>query len=206
VSPEQDVRLAALMRRAQSGDEAAYAELLTALAVLARRFVRAQVGPVPWLDDAVQHTLLSVDRARHTFDAERALGPWFYAILRRRLIDMRRQEGRITRTEVAMDAPPDVAVPLPGPDRDGIDVDLVRQALAQLPPRQRAIVEAIQLDAEPTRALAARLDMSQSAVKVAAHRGYRTLRRLLGLAVVAPPAVQAAPRPDEDDTPCRQNS
>jgi hypothetical protein len=83
---------------------------------------------------------------------------------------MRRQEGRITRTELAMDTLPDVAAP------------------------------------QPTRALAARLDMSPSAVKVAAHRGYRSLRRLLGLAVVAPPAVQAASRHDEDDTPCRQHS
>jgi len=205
VSPEQERRLAALMRRAQTGDEAAYAELLAALAVLARRFVRAQVGAVAWVDDAVQTTLLSVDRARHTFDAERALGPWFYAILRRRVIDMRRQEGRIARTELAMDTPPDVAAPSPAREADGVDLDLVRQALAQLPPRQRAIVEAMQLDAEPTRSLAARLDMSQSAVKVAAHRGYRTLRRLLGLAVTPAP-VPATPRHDEGDTRCRQNS
>ena len=180
MSPEQELRLAALMRRAQTGDEDAYAELLGALVPLARRFVRSRVGAVPWIDDAVQTTLLSVDRARHTFDAERAFGPWFYAILRRRVIDLQRQEARVTRTELAMDAPPDVAATPSSTDADAVDVELVRQALALLPPRQRAIVEAIQLRDEPTRTLASRLDMSQSAVKVAAHRGYRALRRLLG--------------------------
>lgn len=180
MSPEQELRLAALMRRAHVGDEDAYAELLGALVPLARRVVRSRVGAVPWIDDAVQTTLLSVDRARHTFDAERAFGPWFYAILRRRVIDLQRQEARVTRTELAMDTPPDVAATPTSTDADAVDVELVRQALAQLPPRQRAIVEAIQLRDEPTRTLAARLDMSQSAVKVAAHRGYRTLRRLLG--------------------------
>ena len=189
MSPEQELRLAALMRRAQTGDEAAYAELLTALAPLARRVVQARVGVVPWVDDVVQPVLVSVARARHTFDAERALGPWFYAIVRRRVIDMQRQEGRIGRAEVAMDTPPDGPATAPAPETGNVDIDLVRQALRQLPPRQRAIVEAIQFDDEPTRTVAARLSMSQSAVKVAAHRGYKALRRLLGGAV-SPPAAR----------------
>lgn len=195
------------MRRAHTGEQAAYAELLAALVPLARRFVRARVGAVSWIDDVVQTTLLSVDRARHTFDADRALGPWFYAILRRRVIDMQRQEGRISRTEVAMDAPPDVAAAPPPAAADGVDIDLVRQALAQLPPRQRAIVEAIQLRDESTRSVAGRFGMNQSAVKVAAHRGYRALRRLLG-GTVTPSASAAAPpiaRKDKDQA-CKQNS
>lgn len=177
------------MRRAHTGDEAAYAELLTALAPLARRVVQARVGVVPWVDDVVQTVLVSVDRARHTFDAERALGPWFYAIVRRRVIDMQRQEGRIGRAEVAMDTPPDVAATVLARETGDVDIEQVRQALRQLPPKQRAIVEAIQLHDEPTRTVAARLSMSQSAVKVAAHRGYKALRRLLG-AAVSPPAAR----------------
>ena len=132
VSPEQELRLAALMRRAQRGEEEAYAELLTALVPLARRFVRSRVGMVPWIDDAVQTALVSVDRARHTFDANRALGPWFYAILRRRVIDMQRQHGRIARRELAMDMPPDVsATSSESAAADEVDFGLVRQALDQ---------------------------------------------------------------------------
>lgn len=179
MSPDQDVRLTALMRRAQAGDEAAYADLLTDLATLAQRFVRARAGQVSWLDDAVQATLLSVDRARHTFDADRTLAPWFYAIARRRVVDLQRQHGRIARTEVAMDVVPDRArEPIASGARD-VDLAAVQQALAQLPARQRDIVQAIQLRDEPTRSIAARLDMSPSAVKVAAHRAYKVLRRLL---------------------------
>ncbi len=185
------------MRRAHTGDEAAYAEMLAALVPLAQRFVRARVGGVPWMDDVVQTTLVSVDRARHTFDAERAFGPWFYAILRRRLIDAQRQERRISRQELAMDAPPDLPAASHARATDGVDMELVWQALAQLPPRQRAIVEAIQFADEPTRSVAARLDMSQSAVKVAAHRGYRALRRLLG-------GATAADRGKDEG--CKQNS
>lgn len=167
------------MRRAQAGDEAAYAELLTDLATLAERFVRSRVGPTSWLDDAVQATLVSVDRARHTFDAERTLGPWFYAIARRRIVDLQRQHGRIARTEVAMDVLPDVAEAPRRSVGGRVDIALVRKALAQLPARQRGIVQAIQLRDEPTRSIASRLEMSPSAVKVAAHRAYKLLRRIL---------------------------
>lgn len=182
------------MRRAQTGDEDAYAMLLTDLAALAQRVARGRMGASPSLDDVVQMTLLSVDRARHTFDAERALGPWFYAILRRRIIDVQRQMGRIARAEVAMDTPPDGFVGRETDTSAGVDIDLVRQALAQLPPRQRDIVTAIQLRDEPTRSIAARLDMSQAAVKVAAHRGYKVLRRLLGGATTG--ANEAAGKKD----------
>ena len=180
------------MRRAHTGDEAAYAELLAGLVPPPRRFVQSRAGAVPWIDDVVQTTLLSVHRARHTFDADRTLGQWFYAILRRRLIDMQRQEGRISRTEVAMDAPPEVPVTSPSAAAHGVDLDLVRQALAQLPPRQRAIVEAIQLRDEPTRS-------------VAAHRGYRALRRLLAGTAV-PPAGRASLAHADQDEACEQSS
>jgi RNA polymerase sigma-70 factor, ECF subfamily len=202
VSPEQEIRLTALMRRAQAGDEAAYAEVLAGFAVLAHRFARSRVGDVPWIDDVVQTTLISIDRARHTFDPERALGPWFYVILRRRIVDMQRQQGRIARTEVAMDVPPDVRAPAP---EAHVDIELVWRALAQLPPRQRAIVEAIQLGDEPTRSVATRLNMSQSAVKVAAHRGYRALRRLLKGTAVAPEATSRMSHGHEEPG-CKQNS
>jgi RNA polymerase sigma-70 factor (ECF subfamily) len=60
-------------------------------------------------------------------------------------------------------------------------MDAVRQALASLPPRQREVVVAIKLRDERVRDIAARLNMTMTSVKVTAHRGYRTLRRLLGV-------------------------
>jgi DNA-directed RNA polymerase specialized sigma24 family protein len=60
-------------------------------------------------------------------------------------------------------------------------MEAVQQALISLPARQREIVEAIKLRDESVRDIAARLDMTMTSVKVTAHRGYRTLRRLLGV-------------------------
>lgn len=168
------------MRLAQQGDQVAYAALLVILSNAVRRFARARVGAVAWVDDIVQETLIAVHRARRTYDSARPFAPWFYAITSSRLIDVIRRERRITAREVAGDELPDEGSP-PEPGRTDIDVDAIRAALAALPPRQREIIEGLKYRDESVRAVAGRLGMTESAVKVTAHRGYRTLKRLLGM-------------------------
>jgi len=182
MTTQQESQAAALMVRAQRGDALAYAELLTMLAGTGRRYARGRLGDVAWLDDVVQETLLSVDAARHTYDARRPFAPWFYAILANRLIDLLRKEQRVRAREIAGDAVFEhaQATAVPAEGRDGIDVDLVRSALAALPPRQREIVTALKRDDESVKEVSRRLGMSESAVKVAAHRAYRAMRRFLG--------------------------
>ena len=178
---EQETQAADLMRRAQAGEEEAYAELLVLLTAATRSYVRFRVGvPVSWLDDVVQETLIAVHQARHTFDGRRPFAPWFYAIARNRFVDVLRRAQRVRQHEVVCDVWPEW-----GNARNGgtsqVDLDDVRRALASLPPRQREVVEAIKLREESVRDIAARLGMTMTAVKVTAHRGYRTLRRLLGV-------------------------
>ena len=69
--------------------------------------------------------------------------------------------------------------PLPARSAD-IDFDRVKAALASLPARQREVVSALKVRDESVKEVGQRLGMTESAVKVTAHRGYRALRRLLG--------------------------
>jgi RNA polymerase sigma-70 factor (ECF subfamily) len=179
VTPDQEHAAEALFARAQAGDRQAYADLLTQLASAARAFVRGRAGHAPWVDDVVQETLMAVHRARRTYDPRRPLAPWFYAIARNRLIDAIRRERRIDAREIRVDEPPDDRA-LPSIDADAtIDPGLL-DALRTLPPRQREVIEALKLKDQSVRDVSARLKMSESAVKVTAHRGYAALRRLLG--------------------------
>ncbi len=169
------------MLRAQRGEEDAYAELLVLLTAVTRSYVRSRVGSLaPWIDDAVQETLVAVHHARHTFDGRRPFAPWFYAIARNRFVDVLRREQRVRQREISRIAWPEAASAT-GDEDHRIDMDAVRQALASLPPRQREVVEAIKLRDESVRDIAARLNMTMTSVKVTAHRGYRTLKRLLGV-------------------------
>jgi RNA polymerase sigma-70 factor (ECF subfamily) len=181
VTADQDAQAGQLMREAQAGDHLAYAGLLTLLVPIARRYARGRVGPLPCVEDIVQETLLTIHRARHTYDPRRPFAPWFYAILSSRLIDVMRRERRIGSREQGRDELPDAGGSLPTSDpRQEVDIDRVRAALAALPERQREVVRALKLGDESVREVSARLKMSESAVKVTAHRGYRALRRLLG--------------------------
>lgn len=179
----EETRAADLMRSAQAGDQIAYAELLALLTGATKRVARGRVGNVAWLDDVVQETLLSVHRARHTWDPSRPFGPWFRAIVAHRTVDVYRRERRVSSREQGDDALDAVAQPVAGDGfdaREDVDMAAVRAALGALPARQRDIVEGLKLRDESVKGLAARHGMSESAVKVMAHRGYKRLRALLG--------------------------
>ena len=180
MTPDKERQAAALMASAQQGDEAAYADLLVLAASAARAFVRARLGAAPWADDVVQETLLTVHLARHTYDPTRPFAPWFYAILRSRFVDAARRHKRVAAREVMVDVLPDPTPTNTGARGEEVDVDRLRASLAALPERQREVIVGLKYRDESVRELAARLGLTESAVKVTAHRGYKAMRRWLG--------------------------
>ena len=168
------------MQLAQAGDQMAYASLLVLLTSVTRQFAHRRLGGVPWTDDVVQETLLSIHTARHTYDTRRPFAPWFYAIASNRMIDVMRRERRVSTREISSDQLPEVETVATVREHEALDVDAIRAAVAALPARQRDVIEGLKFRDQSVREVAGRLGMSESAVKVTAHRGYRALKRLLG--------------------------
>jgi RNA polymerase sigma-70 factor (ECF subfamily) len=168
------------MRLAQAGDQVAYASLLVLLTTITRQFARNRLGAVPWIDDVVQETLMAVHRARQTYDPVKPFAPWFYAVATNRLIDVLRRERRVTAREIPGDVLPNPEVSGGATIHDEIDVEAVHAAVASLPARQREVIKALKFRDQSVREVASDLNMTESAVKVTAHRGYRALKRLLG--------------------------
>ena len=77
-SEEHDWQLSSLMRKAQDGDQAAYAALLREVLPVLKRVVQARLGFLPVMDreDLVQDILMSLHAARATYDPERPFRPW----------------------------------------------------------------------------------------------------------------------------------
>src|SRR5438876_955634 len=163
------------MRAANGGDAAAYNRLLTSLAPAIRAVARrglARGGLAPDdAEDVVQETLLAIHLKRHTWDPSLPVGPWVRAIARNKLIDAMRRRGRrdhVPIDDLAEILPSDAAEPTPVPAR-------LDQHLNSLPDRQRSVVASISLDGASIRETAARLKMSEGAVRVALHRGLAAL-------------------------------
>jgi RNA polymerase sigma-70 factor (ECF subfamily) len=177
---QADRRLGGLMAAAQAGDRAAYDTLLRDSVPLIRAVARGRGVPAGMLDDAVQETLLTVHRARHTYDPARSFNAWLRTIAERRAIDLLRRHGRQRSREVhddiAYEAHP-AAAEAPAVGLDGN----VRRAVEALPEGQRQAVEELALKDRTLAEAAEATGRSPGALKVNLHRALKTLRaRLAG--------------------------
>ena len=77
---EADRRRAAWMVAAQAGDRAAYETLLRDCIPFIKRVARGQGVQPDFIDDVVQETLVTVHRARQTYDPNRSFTAWLRTI------------------------------------------------------------------------------------------------------------------------------
>jgi len=173
------------MQRYQEGDATAFRELYSLIAPRLLGYLIKMARSRALAEDLLQQTFLKVHRARAAYIRGADPLPWIYSIAHRTFIDDARRHSRaIVSTQDRM---PDVAAGLDGqsPERrdDGVDPDLARaalDALATLPAQQREAVVLTKLDGKSVAEAAEIAGTSAGAMKVRAHRGYETLRKLLG--------------------------
>ena len=166
-----------LMRRANRGDSAAYHLLLRQLASVLRRSAShsgSRCAPED-IEDAIQETLLALHLKRHAWDESRPLLPWLRAILKNKLTDaIRRRGGRL---HLSIDDVAETLADAPIPIASRLDTELV---LTTLKGRQRDVVMSISIEGRSVRQVAARLGMSEGAVRVCLHRALKDMARTFG--------------------------
>ncbi len=172
------------MAAAQDGDRAAYESLLVALVPVLRAFAgRRGVAPAQ-VEDVVQEVLLLLHRARHTWRPERPFAPWLWAIARNASTDaLRRQTRDRSRRDETPGLRDEPASEDPGPEellRATEFSPRLAAALSALPDAQREAIELLYLQQLPVAEAAARAGVTETALKVRAHRGTRALRTRLG--------------------------
>ena len=178
---ESDARRSALMAAAQTGDRVAYETLLRDCVSFIVSVARRQGVPSDRTDDVVQEVLLTVHRARATYDPRRSFNAWLGVIVERRAIDMLRQIGRRGAREVhsplAYESHADEAVDLSAGIEHKEKVDRIGAALAELPRRQREAVHHLMLDEKSLADAAELTGRSKGSLKVNLHRALNALRR-----------------------------
>jgi len=127
------------------------------------------------VDDLLQEILISIHKARHTYDGNRPYKPWAYAIARFRLQDHLRAHysdhlhhaDDLSEMEEFLHA--DVT-------ESAITYESISGEVEKLPQKQAAILRLMHQDGYTAKEVAEKMGMNESAVKVAAHRAYKVLK------------------------------
>jgi len=161
-----------LMLRGLAGDATAHAQLLGALGGRLRAyFARRLGGAEAAAEDLVQETLLAIHLKRDSYDVRQPFTPWAYAIGRYKLLDHFRRQG--VRRAVPLE---DAGVLLAAETADeGVARRDLDALMADLAPRQRALIEDVKLTGYSIEEAARRHGFSPGAAKVALHRSLRRL-------------------------------
>ena len=168
--------LEALMKQALNGDQRAYAEILQETSRFLRPYLAKRLSFTSEVDDLLQEILISIHKARHTYDGNRPYKPWVYAIARFRLQDYLRTHysdhlhhaDDLSEMEETLHA--DVT-------ETAISYESISGEIWKLPQKQAAILQLMHQEGYTAREVAEKMGMNESAVKVAAHRAYRILRQ-----------------------------
>jgi RNA polymerase sigma-70 factor (ECF subfamily) len=167
-------RLRAELVAGLAGDAAAYHGFLRDLSAHLRGFLRRRLARLPDdVEDLVQETLLAVHNQRHTYDPVQPLTAWVHAIARYKLVDFLRRRARRDLVTEPFDDERDV---LAAAETDAADArrDLAK-LLESLPERQRMPIVHVKVQGLSVVEAAGLTGMSESAVKVAVHRGLKAL-------------------------------
>ncbi len=171
-----DRDLAQLFRAALEGDERAYGDFLQQAAELVRAWARrrttfGRLDP----EDVVQETLLAVHVKRHTWRTDGPVMPWLYAIARHKLVDALRRLGRQPGMDIG-----ELQDELAAEEAETVRDWEIDRALEALTPGQRSVVTAISLEGRTIAEAARSLDMMETAVRVALHRGLAAIAKRFG--------------------------
>ena len=168
------------MAAAQRGDRAAYEKLLRDCVPFIVAVARRRGITPDRTDDVVQEVLLTIHRARATYDPGRSFDAWLRVIVERRAIDVIRQAQRQGAREVH--APlayenhaAEGVSPAAGIERLEKS-GWVRAAVAELPKRQREAVHQLMLEEKSLDDAAALTGRSKGSLKVNLHRALNALR------------------------------
>ena len=168
------------MAAAQMGDRTAYETLLRDCVPFIASLARRQGVPSDRTDDVVQEVLLTVHRARATYDPGRSFDAWLRVIVDRRAIDILRQMRRRGQREVhaplAYESHADEAVDLSAGIEHKERARWIGAALAELPQRQREAVHHLVLEEKSLGDTAALTGRSKGSLKVNLHRALTALR------------------------------
>jgi len=163
---------------AQAGNGEAFGELVTRHLRRAYAVAYRIVGNRHDAEDLVQEAFVAAFRKFDTFDTQRPFGPWFFRILVNRGFNARKS----SRVRATQDLTDDLGARGISPDKAAEHAqlqDALQAALLDLPPRQRVLVELVELEGFTPSEAAELLEISPATARWHLHTARGNLRVVL---------------------------
>ncbi len=161
-----------LIRAGIAGNQSAYAEFLTQIMPLMRSVVAKKITSAD-VEDVLQEVLISIHKARHTYDCQRPIMPWLMAIARFRIIDhLRKHYAQMRHKTFDLDDWDDVTEELSSDES-------IDELLGDVDAKHKEILTMMHVEGYTAKEVGAKIGMNESAVKVAAHRAIKKIRTKL---------------------------
>ena len=165
---------------AQKGEKAAYNKLLGSIASFIKGYIIGTLANPDWADDITQEVLISVHKSLNTYSADRPFKPWLISIIHFRKTDfLRKHYNARNDQKTSLDDKDFIQQHVTNPGASGEYKDIER-ALDTIPDKQRKIFEMMKIQGYSAKEVAEKMDMTESAVKVSAHRTANKLKEELG--------------------------
>jgi len=166
------------MKQSLAGDQHAYTTLLQETSRLLQPYLAKRLGFTNEVDDLMQEVLISLHKARHTYDGNRPYKPWIYAIARFRLQDYLRAHyaDQLHRADDFFELEEILQIDV---TESPFSYESISGEVQKLPEKQATILRMMHQEGYTAKEVAAKINMTESAVKVAAHRAYKILRQRL---------------------------
>ena len=169
--------LAALLTSGLTGSRTDYARFLESVTPLLRRMTAKRL-PSSDVEDVVQEILISIHKARHTYDGKRPIMPWIVAIARFRITDhLRKYYAQMRHQSVDIS---EVENLLANVTEDTSDNESVDELLEDVPKKHKRILTMMHVEGYTAKEVGQEMHMNESAVKVAAHRAIKKIRDKFG--------------------------
>ena len=174
-TPDRPEDEKALVLSAQRGELGAFSELVRRHQRRAYAVARAIVITHEDAEDAVQDAFLHAYRALHRFLPDQAFGAWLHRIVSNASLDITRRR----KVRDADDLPETMASPFRDPAESDELRGRLRDALAQLPVRQRSVIVLHDVEGFKHSEIGQLLGIPEGTARSDLHYARSALRRLL---------------------------
>jgi len=162
-----------LLKQSQQGNKNSYKKFLTEVQPFVKAVIYKRSENQPIIDDILQETLLAIHNALHTYDSTRSAKSWISVIAKNKTLDyLKSNQHKLSQAEDIAD------LKMESSNNDTNNYDL-EKAMKQVSIKQQEIIVKMKIEGKTAKQTALELEMTESAVKTAAHRAYKLLKEFL---------------------------